>query len=67
MLSFTLRLEAYIKATQAPESDIGNKAFWRAAQHAKESPACRYHEIKTNHMIANNRPEELARVLAGIA
>ncbi|WGD50771.1 alpha/beta hydrolase [Bradyrhizobium sp. CB1650] len=57
----------YIKATQAPEDDIGNDAFWRAARHAKESPAWRYQEIATNHVVANNRPEELARILAEIA
>lgn len=57
----------YIKATQAPESDIGNQAFLRAARHAKGSPAWRYYEIATNHMIANNRPEELTRILTNIA
>jgi pimeloyl-ACP methyl ester carboxylesterase len=57
----------YIKATRSPESDIGNAAFWRAARHAKDSPAWRYHEVATNHMVANNRPEELARILASIA
>ena len=57
----------YIKATQAPENDIGNEAFWRAARHAKGSPAWRYYEIATNHMVANNRPEELARILSAVA
>lgn len=57
----------YIKATAAPENDIGNNAFWRAARRAKESPAWRYHEVATNHMVANNRPEELAKILAGVA
>jgi len=57
----------YIKATQASENDIGNEAFWRAARHAKGSPAWRYYEIATNHMIANNRPEELVRILTNIA
>ncbi|WP_027552768.1 alpha/beta hydrolase family protein [Bradyrhizobium sp. Cp5.3] len=57
----------YIKATRAPENDIGNDAFWRAARHAKDSPAWRYHEIATNHMVANNRPEELTGILADIA
>ena len=57
----------YIKATQAPEGDIGNEGFWRAARHAKELPVWRYYEIATNQMIANNRPGELARILAGIA
>jgi pimeloyl-ACP methyl ester carboxylesterase len=56
----------YIKATSAPENDIGNDAFWRAARHAKGSAAWRYHEIATNHMVANNRPEELARILASL-
>ena len=57
----------YIKATRAPENDIGNEAFWRAALHAKESPAWRYHEIATNHMVANNKPKELAQILSDIA
>ncbi|OAF05941.1 alpha/beta hydrolase [Bradyrhizobium neotropicale] len=57
----------YIKATRAPENDIGNDAFWRAARHAKDSLAWRYHEIATNHMVANNRPEELAGILADLA
>ena len=26
----------YIKAPQAPENDIGNEAFWRAARHATQ-------------------------------
>ena len=62
--SFT---RTYIKATRAPENDIGNEAFWRAARHAKESPAWRYYEIATNHMVANNRPKELAQILSDIA
>jgi pimeloyl-ACP methyl ester carboxylesterase len=37
--------------------------FWVAADRAKASPAWRYHEITTNHMIPSNRPEELARLL----
>lgn len=57
----------YIKATKAPEDDIGNQAFWRAARHAQGSPAWRYHEIATNHVIASNRPKELSRILAGVA
>jgi pimeloyl-ACP methyl ester carboxylesterase len=57
----------YIKATQAPENDIGNQAFWRAARRAKESPAWQYHEIATYHMVPSNRPQELARILADIA
>ena len=57
----------YIKATAAPESDPGNAAFWQAARHAQASPAWRYFEIATNHMVANNRPQELAAVLQQVA
>lgn len=57
----------YIKATSAPPEDIGNAVFWRAARHAQASPAWQYFEIATNHMVANNRPEELAAVLARVA
>ncbi|KWV53939.1 hypothetical protein AS156_08010 [Bradyrhizobium macuxiense] len=58
----------YIKATQdKPGSDAGYEARWQAARHAKASPAWHYHEIATNHMVAINRPEELARILADIA
>lgn len=57
----------YIKATKAPENDIGNNVFWQAARHAQQSPAWRYHEVATNHMVANNRPEELTGILTEIA
>jgi pimeloyl-ACP methyl ester carboxylesterase len=62
--SFT---RTYIKATRSPDADPGNDAFWRAARHAKSSPAWRYFEIDTNHMLASNRPEETAKLLAQIA
>lgn len=62
--SFT---RTYIKATRSPETDPGNAAFWRAAHHARSSPAWRYFEIDTNHMLASNRPEETARLLAQAA
>jgi pimeloyl-ACP methyl ester carboxylesterase len=54
---------SYIKATAAPPDDAGNAAFWHAARHAQTSPAWRYHEIATNHMVASNRPAELATLL----
>jgi pimeloyl-ACP methyl ester carboxylesterase len=57
----------YIKATAAPENDPGNAAFWQAARHAQASPAWRYFEIATNHMVANNRPQELAALLQQVA
>ena len=57
----------YIKATRDdPGSDAGYEARWRAARHARASSAWRYHEIETNHMVATNRPEELAQILADI-
>ena len=52
----------YIKATREPRPKDGGP-FWAAADRAKASPAWRYHEIATNHMIPSNRPEELARLL----
>ncbi len=57
----------YIKATSAPPEDIGNGAFWQAARHAQASPAWQYFEIATNHMVASNRPQELAAVLLQVA
>ncbi len=58
---------SYIKATAAPPEDPGNSAFWRAARHAQASPAWRYHEIDSNHMVASNRPAELAALLLALA
>lgn len=57
----------YIKATAAPESDPGNAAFWKAARRVQASPAWQYFEIATNHMVANNRPQELAALLQRVA
>jgi hypothetical protein len=52
----------YIKAIGEPRPPDGGP-FWTAADRAKASPAWRYHEIATNHMVASNRPEELTRLL----
>ena len=57
----------YIKATGSPESDPGNAAFLKAARLAQASPEWRYFEIATNHMVANNRPAELAALLQQVA
>lgn len=52
----------YIKATaEAKEAEI--PAFWAAAKRAQASAAWRYHEVATNHMIPQNRPDELAEIL----
>jgi pimeloyl-ACP methyl ester carboxylesterase len=56
----------YIKATGDSPDDPGGRAFWDAAAHARASARWRYHEIATNHMIASNRPRELATSLLEI-
>ena len=58
--SFT---RTFIKATADAPDAPGNEMFWSTAARVKSSPAWRYHEIDTNHMIANNRPAELATIL----
>lgn len=57
----------YIKATADADESPGAGAFWAAARRAETSDRWRYYEIATNHMVAANRPEELAAILAGIA
>ena len=44
----------YIKATGEPRP--GRGPFWAAADRAQASPAWRYREIATSHMVASNRP-----------
>jgi pimeloyl-ACP methyl ester carboxylesterase len=56
----------YIKATGEPRPQAADP-FWVAADRAKASPAWRYREIATSHMIASNRPGELAQLLLGLA
>ncbi|HYK69643.1 MAG TPA: alpha/beta hydrolase [Streptosporangiaceae bacterium] len=53
----------YIKATEEAEP----KAFWDAADRARSSPAWRYREIATNHMVPVNRPQELTDMLLELA
>jgi len=65
----------YIKATADPRPVPGGAAgpdgpgspFWRAADHAAASPAWRYREICTNHMIMSNKPAELVALLLEVA
>ena len=57
----------YIKATIPSRGEGGNSAFWDAADRARESGLWRYAEIETNHMIANNKPEELTQLLLELA
>ena len=58
---------SYIKATRSSPEDVGEAAFRRAAQHARQSPDWRYFEVESNHMVASNRPRETASLLARIA
>jgi hypothetical protein len=53
----------YIRATADAPDAPGTAAFDAAAHHARTSPAWRYHGIATNHMIAQNRPDELVAIL----
>ena len=57
----------YIKATAGAPNERGTAAFARAAAHAQASPAWRYVEIATNHLVANNRPAETAQLLMDVA
>lgn len=57
----------YIKASAAPETDPSEPVFRAMARRAQSSPAWRYLEIPTNHMVASNRPRELAALLQRIA
>jgi len=57
----------YIKATQPPRGQGGATAFWDAADRARASAMWRYAEIDSNHMIPNNKPQELADLLLELA
>lgn len=53
----------YIRATVPDPGAPAFPAFDDAAARARTSPAWRYHEIATTHMVAQNRPAELTRLL----
>ncbi len=53
----------YVRATADAPDAPGAAAFDAAATHARTSPAWRCHDIATNHMIAQNRPDELVAIL----
>jgi pimeloyl-ACP methyl ester carboxylesterase len=52
----------YIKASAEPRTQPPSP-FWAAADRARASPAWRYREIGTTHMIPANRPGDLTRLL----
>lgn len=56
----------YIKATESPPEDPGDQTFWQAARRAQASPAWRYFEVASNHMLMVNRAEETARLLMDV-
>ncbi|HKY14303.1 MAG TPA: alpha/beta hydrolase [Microthrixaceae bacterium] len=53
----------YIKATLDPPTDVGADALARAGERAKASPAWRYRELSTTHIVPSNRPDELTAIL----
>lgn len=57
----------YIRATADAPDAPGTTAFEAAAAHARRSPAWGYRGIATNHMIAQNRPDELVAILVELA
>jgi pimeloyl-ACP methyl ester carboxylesterase len=52
----------YIKAAAEPRS-LPTGPFWAAADRIRTSPAWRYREIATTHMVASNQPAELVSLL----
>ena len=57
----------YIRAVADAAGAPSATAFDTAAAHAKGSPAWHHHEIATGHMVASNRPRELAEILVECA
>ena len=53
----------YIKASAEPRTEPPSP-FWAAADRAKASPAWRYQELATTHMIPSNRPGDLTGLLS---
>ncbi len=58
---------SYIKATRNPPDDVAEPVFAATANRLKASPAWRYDEIATSHMVAMNQPEALVKILTEIA
>jgi pimeloyl-ACP methyl ester carboxylesterase len=57
----------YVRATVADPGAPPNPAFDDAAARARASSAWRYEEIDTTHLVAQNRPAELTRLLLELA
>lgn len=56
-----------MKALGDPRAPEGPDAFYDAADRARDDPRWRYHESSSNHMIPQNRPQELAEILLALA
>jgi hypothetical protein len=56
-------LRTYVRATVPDPGAPRNAAFDDAAARARASTAWRYEEIATTHLVAQNRPAELTRLL----
>jgi pimeloyl-ACP methyl ester carboxylesterase len=56
----------YVKAVGEPRPAAGHP-FWTAGDHARESSRWRYFEVDTDHLIPQNRPQELADILLATA
>jgi pimeloyl-ACP methyl ester carboxylesterase len=56
----------YIRASADVPEAPGGAALAAAAERARASDAWQYCEIATNHMVASNRPRELADVLVSL-
>lgn len=57
----------FVKALGDPRNPTGPDAFYDAADRVREHPKWRYHESTSNHMIPQNRPQELVDILLGLA
>jgi pimeloyl-ACP methyl ester carboxylesterase len=58
---------SYVRATEPEPGVPGNAAFGAAAEHARTSPSWRYSEIATTHLVPQNRPAEVTRLLLGLS
>jgi pimeloyl-ACP methyl ester carboxylesterase len=57
----------YIRATADSPDAPGAAVLAACAERARASAQWRYHEIDTNHMVASNRPDDLAALLLDVA
>jgi pimeloyl-ACP methyl ester carboxylesterase len=57
----------YVRATAVPPDAMGSAVFKRIAGRYRESPAWRYREVDSDHMIPSNKPRELTDLLLELA